>query len=382
MTNMNNSYKAWKKLLRIPGLLVMAQVLFLIQPASAAGVINPGWHIVSSANGAGNDQLLGVSAIATNDIWAVGNANNQPLIEHWDGSSWTIVPASDLWTYGSLAAVAAIDPANVWAVGRDGGGSVALLAHWDGTSWKQSRVSFTGNLFAITALAWNDIWAVGRDDDFATLIIHWDGTNWSRVASPSPGSVGSYLFGIAAHSASDIWAVGEDVKEDHLEYTLVEHWDGVSWNTVSDNQQNGSPVLNAVTTFPSGKAIVVGTYGPNSGYNDRVYAQLWNGAQWNTQPIPSPTSGVSALMGIVAPGENDAWAVGTNASLFRHPGAVVPLIEHWNGAGWRRMSGPRPGVMVALNAISLIPDSGQLVAVGSYQTTYNAPLQTIVEMYY
>ena len=53
------------------------------------------WSVVPSPNAPGtrSNSLVSVSAVAANDVWAVGYSligfTHQTLIEHWDGSSWT-----------------------------------------------------------------------------------------------------------------------------------------------------------------------------------------------------------------------------------------------------------------------------------------------------
>jgi hypothetical protein len=50
-----------------------------------------------------NNYLLGVVAISAADVWAVGyrvtNTGEKNLIEHWDGTAWTVVPTPDLATF-------------------------------------------------------------------------------------------------------------------------------------------------------------------------------------------------------------------------------------------------------------------------------------------
>src|SRR5438067_4164099 len=65
--------------------------------------------------------LGGIVAVSAWDIWAVGNGNGvsdagQPLVEHWNGTSWTIVPSprGDLWSVSALSA------RDIWAVGSTG----------------------------------------------------------------------------------------------------------------------------------------------------------------------------------------------------------------------------------------------------------------------
>jgi hypothetical protein len=70
----------------------------------------------------GSSIFFGVSAIASDDVWAVGRFNddagtNGTLIAHWNGSQWTTVPSTDP-TYNSfLYAVTKVSPREVWAAG-------------------------------------------------------------------------------------------------------------------------------------------------------------------------------------------------------------------------------------------------------------------------
>ena len=41
----------------------------------------------SSPNTPDSPVLEAVSAIASDNVWAVGQGNGQPLIEHWNGSN-------------------------------------------------------------------------------------------------------------------------------------------------------------------------------------------------------------------------------------------------------------------------------------------------------
>ena len=58
----------------------------------------PGWHVVTSP---ATSILRGVAAISSNDVWAVGidyyGSLDQMLIEHWDGTAWSVVHQSQHW---------------------------------------------------------------------------------------------------------------------------------------------------------------------------------------------------------------------------------------------------------------------------------------------
>lgn len=71
------------------------------------------------------NNLYGVAAASASDVWAVGSYSNDPqnqdvqtLIEHWNGSSWSIVPGLNPGAQGNaFNAVTTVSASNVWAVG-------------------------------------------------------------------------------------------------------------------------------------------------------------------------------------------------------------------------------------------------------------------------
>ena len=79
-----------------------------------------------------------MTAISTNNVWAVGFCDNfsGDLVEHWDGTSWSVVssPAFN-GTNDILHGISADASNDVWAVGNSGGG---LILHFDGTSWSRT----------------------------------------------------------------------------------------------------------------------------------------------------------------------------------------------------------------------------------------------------
>jgi hypothetical protein len=180
------------------------------------------WSIVpdSSISGAaaGTGILVSVSADASNDVWAVGSET----LLHFNGTTWSEVPSPIL----HANSVTALSPTNAWAVG-----TVSVFAdhrqhtkpaieHWDGTSWtivsspnpKTAPTKDTA-LYGIAAVSANDIWAVGAGNfstisGTATLIEHWDGTSWKIISSPDPGTASNALFAVTALSDGTVVAVG------------------------------------------------------------------------------------------------------------------------------------------------------------------------------
>jgi hypothetical protein len=96
--------------------------------------------------------LNSTSAIAPNDVWAVGSApgpsasENVPIAEHFNGTSWSVVPTATLpsGTTGELFGVSAVASNNVWAVGMLSGGTTQLIEHWDGVKWSVAPAPSVG----------------------------------------------------------------------------------------------------------------------------------------------------------------------------------------------------------------------------------------------
>jgi hypothetical protein len=189
---------------------------------------------VPSPNPAGStvNNLRGVAATSPRNAWAVGYYHSgtasadKTLIEHWNGSSWTLVPSPNPGVSAHsnyLRAVAATSASNAWAVGdyfTGSGPSSAdhtLIEHWNGTSWKHVPSPSPGGaftydaLYGVAATSPSNAWAVGSSvPGSVTLTEHWNGSAWAVVPSPNPGGTSNQniLTGVAMTSATNVWAVG------------------------------------------------------------------------------------------------------------------------------------------------------------------------------
>jgi hypothetical protein len=204
---------------------------------------------------------------------------DEPLIEHWDGTSWSVVSSPSIGS-GGLNAVSADASNDVWAVGVASNGGV-LVEHWDGTSWSVVSSSAFNGLEAsgVSADASNDVWVVGEN-----RIYHFDGTSWSRTTLPLARVGGPDLFGVEAISPSNVWAVGW-VRPSNLGWMpLVEHWDGTSWSKVASPDPRLFRNLTAIAAISASNIWAAGTEG----------IENWNGTSWSLVSS-TPSSGVAAL---------------------------------------------------------------------------------------
>jgi hypothetical protein len=272
------------------------------------------WTIIAAPTPEVSSQLFGVSAVATDDVWAVGSnvpgptfVPPQPLIEHWDGSQWTVVPSPNPNGWSWLNAVAALASNDVWAVGQSR--SEAVFMHWDGNEWTVvPSPNDAGIRYAITAAS-DDIWASGRSRFENTgIFTHWDGTSWTTV---SPGDGYGDLLAISAAATSDVWSVGHSLFTQCIddtcftvEFPVVEHWDGTGWQTVAGPFTTyGYSGFQTVAAQSAQRIWVTG----HDVYDTLV--ALWDGAQWIR--APSINAGTAGYLSLAPTPNGDVWAVGS-----------------------------------------------------------------------
>ena len=126
-------------------------------------LLSSGFQVVTSPTVTGA-ALSAVSAVSPTDIWAVGSDSTGPLIENFNGTSWSVVAAPAV-SGGTLSGVTALSKNAVWAVGSNGSGN-PLVEFFNGTSWSiQTTPTISGGrgtLNAVTAISSTDVWAVGN----------------------------------------------------------------------------------------------------------------------------------------------------------------------------------------------------------------------------
>ena len=293
----------------------------------------------------------GVAGRSTSDIWAVGNTNNgrDTHLRHFDGTTWTTVAGAFIEVPPSggrrqrstgLNSVTALSGTDVWAVG---GAEYAdflnntLVEHWNGQTWSLVPAAAASGsvLRGVAAVGPSDIWAVGSGGTsgtatLATLTEHWNGTSWSVVPSPNASRL-NFLRGVAASSANNVWAVGDWVVNPNdgasVYRTLIEHWNGAAWIKIpSPNRGLGNNSLAAVAIRSANDVWAVGYFDDLTGPIQirRTLIEHWNGTSWTVVPSPNAGTGDNWLTALVAPaGTSQVFASGISASgtlVMRLPG--------------------------------------------------------------
>jgi hypothetical protein len=312
--------------------------------------------------------LAAVTALSPDDVWAVGQNDQRPdqqtFAMHWDGTDWSMV-ATPSFANDELLGVSFASPDDGWTVGDaddSQGVERPLVEHWDGSAWSVETVPrlASAELRAVAAISADDVWAVGSVGA-RTLALHWDGTAWSRVPTPRPAPISGFPEGfhsIAVASPSDIWAAGYRYRGSPSQ-PLVEHWDGQSWSNAKAPHHEYDSLFGGVAAVDGG-ILAVGTTTDVSGDSSAFGARL-DGGRWRRSTPPGGSN--SALLSVYADGTGGAFAVGGASS----GNDTVPLVDRWDGSIWTRQTPALPKSAAAtLQSVSGTgPDDVWAVGAGS-----------------
>jgi hypothetical protein len=326
--------------------------------------------------------LNDVSTSAATDAWAVGvqfkNANTiiDTLAQHWNGQSWKVVPTpSPHNNVDILSSVADISPTNAWAVGNGSGSngfSHTLIEHFNGTNWSlvpaAADPTVEDDLSAVVALSANNVWAAGSHFDSTIggtdgLFEHWNGTAWSIVPSPSTVTINGLEYAVgpitslAAISSTDVWAATTVGSNNPVAF---EHWNGTQWSLVfGQGVSNSSASISHLAATSSTDVWAVGTSRASGRRTPTLtLIEHWNGSAWSIVTSPTLSTPSGFLSGVTALSSTDAWAVG---GTFRGS----PVVEQWNGTQWSLVTVPvvAGAANNQLSAVSSLP-GGTVIAVG------------------
>jgi hypothetical protein len=174
--------------------------------------------------GTRGNTLTAVAGTAADDVWAVGTYNDtgdtrglvHPLAMHYNGATWTSTPMPQTAAGGYLRSVTALAANDVWAVGSKNGYATPVAYHWNGATWTEVPTAALGgsggnNLFyAVAGTASNQIWAVGyrsTGTGAQPLVQRWNGTAFVNEAVPALG-IGGQLYAVAASTGPTVFGAG------------------------------------------------------------------------------------------------------------------------------------------------------------------------------
>jgi hypothetical protein len=280
--------------------------------------------VPSPSPGQDRNELTGVTALSPTDVWAVGysadpsQSSDRPwrystLIEHWDGTSWTVIPSPDPYSGAGnfLNDVVAISPDDAWAVGGTGdifpNRGDAFILHWDGHRWTTwpIAVGHPSGFDDVMATSPGDVWATGYGQ-FALMVEHFDGVRWKAAQPPPPAPAPGSSRGAVAK----LW-----VTEPHS----LGYWDGSSWRTIPHPPRVA--IAAAAVGTPRDAWVVGFAQSGFEGGGNYAQAWHWNGTRWamafslpgpvvTTPPSGPWTPPDELLFAAAAAPTGEMWAVG------------------------------------------------------------------------
>jgi len=257
-----------------------------------------------SIGGSGNF-VDDIAIVAPDDIWFVGDwidtqggmglGLKKALTMHWDGSGMSIVenPFFDNKPIGGhgLTSISALASDDIWAVGGGHDGDYvgfSEIVHWNGSTWEYKPGPTPGwyhRLYAVEMVAHDDVWATGDYQDAAgyhVFFIHWDGSGWTMVDDDAPAGGG----GLVAFGPDEVYSSGSGIAR----------WDGASWSAVAGFPSVFAPSLMALdgagtpgTLWAVGREVVV---------DDllTLATRLVSDGAWSTVPVSSADDAPAPLL--------------------------------------------------------------------------------------
>ena len=352
------------------------------------------WQIRSTPNvdGATGTRLSSVSCASGSACTAVGFSgdmflNPQPVAERWNGTGWALQPVpqpagSTQSTLSSVSCPAATRCVAVghWHDSRKGGGTLA--EYWDGTAWTVSPTPGlqTDAYTTVSCTAGDACLALGKSGTSDFVAARWDGTAWASTAAPAGGTlVDTNYVGLSCVSVSACVAVGaaETADFDFTYVTLAAGWNGTSWAPEATPNPSGATAneLVAISCATEQACVAVGFQWKASDVSQPL-VQRWDGRGWRVDSTPRLQG--SSLSAVSCSAPDDCLAVGSYADAA---GNLAALAEHWNGASWQVEPVPAPASSTAAGFTGVScttarhgdgsgaadrSDRGGCVAVGAY----------------
>ncbi len=405
----------------IGGLGVMSQTGGAAAPS--------GWSIATVPGTGADDILLGSTCVNAVQCWAVGisiqNINGPatyaPIVETWNGASWTLAPQPPLppGQGGGFFDLSCLNGSDCWAVGAalnqpngNGNPAATLIEHWNGSAWSiVPSPTPTANgaagaiLHHVTCTSTSNCVAVGDSNDgtgmsLNALIEQWNGATWTIVPGAATGQPFDQLTNVTCLAANDCWAVGSagpaQQNPNFLpifpnaigDQGLIEHWNGLSWSVVpsATEPSPSGGYLNGLACVTAANCWASGSTTDSSGMASGILLQRWNGSSWtnvsSSAPAPNPAAG-AILSSISCLSATQCWGVGSSGSFGGGGGGNFQpqsFIENWNGSGWSIDPSPNVTALSFLNTISCVQAVACLAAGGSLTQLQNDPgLRPLVE---
>jgi hypothetical protein len=356
---------------------IVAVSLFLLIEPGVAQAKPSSWTYIPAPR-EGNSMFNGVWCVSSADCVAVGFYLGKlpwnPLIESWNGTSWSIDGSPPI--EGILDGISCVNANDCVAVGEtiSTRTDLALIETWNGKTWNVAAGPYSGISSTLQGVSCvkGECFAVGIEQTkksgggLVEVRVH---GKWSRVKDPA--ATGVTLNGISCISTVDCMAAG-GTGESYSPF--AETWNGSDWSVTSTVPQKYNSVFAGVSCVSSENCFAAGYYdtreNPEHG-TPLTLIEQWNGTSWTLVNGQNAVRDAT-FASISCINANQCAAVGTDDA------SASPLIELWDGRTWSIATAEVPpgseGIF-GFSSISCVTNEASCTAAGSYNS--NRPLVEI-----
>ena len=223
----------------------------------------------------------------------------------WGGSTWAsqaiaLPPGSE----GEFTGVSCSSTSACTLVGSDFLGALfqPVIERWNGTSWSTQRAPaspaavYISTLLDVSCASSTRCIAVGLawtsgNDEFVPIAERWNGQSWSMQSVPNPGAGSA---GFARLNAVSCVSNGVCMAVGTLNgASFAERWNGKSWSI--ESIPNATEIsFESVSCASPTMCTAAGTAYVN--FADVPAVGQWNGTSWSTQTLPVPAGSAQAQL--------------------------------------------------------------------------------------
>ena len=239
--------------------------------------------------------LYNVEATSAMNVWIVGRTQaGGPVVLRYDGLTWVRVPVPSDSLTPSLIAV--LGPGDAWWAQPGSAQGRSTVWHWNGSSW--TAVPAPGDVTGLDGRG-HQVWLVTQEHGTSpapATVLRWTGSGWQDMRLPDTRKL--WWPQIAVSAGGEAWVQDIPVHGSPVTY----HWTGQHWHKI---------LVPATADGQSVTMTNSMTYDGHSGVWFQGTAH-WDGTRWIVPALgPYPLT-VLAMQGAVAPvpGTLGTWGIG------------------------------------------------------------------------
>jgi len=157
---------------------------------------------------------------------------NEHYVRRWNGSTMDQIYTSS--EAGYPCCVYVVDEDSIWYAWAKASDYTIVIEHWNGSSWTVTHSAIYGTLAQSTPTAFsfvdtNSGWLVFDGyQEAGGPILHWNGSIWTSQTLPPEVNQFDAFYGVYAASETEVYATAIAGVENHLI-----KFDGVSWTDIT-----------------------------------------------------------------------------------------------------------------------------------------------------